>query len=364
VIVLSILLYGCNKEIKEYQENIVLKNVSGVWRNVSDGNMITINLTEDEKYIKVKGSYLTVKIPVSISGIDLQNHIITLNVVENGNQKILTLRQLFDESEEKFTLVLTLDNGVQEQLSFVRNLSQADFEEKKKDSSSSVSKKNIDNDSMGNLEGYAFLNSENGKLNEHNGVSIYISSTSYNAVSDINGRWLIERIKKGEYTILFKKGGFSTFAMDYKVEAFMNNHFLDVQLFQIPSFCVTNLSVNLLDVDSVEITGTIPSGIDTYRDVILYFSSTNNPSSSSYSFFEVVENLISSDSVNFYRRISSSKFYSSGFSSGSNVYCVGYGTLHNAYKSGWCGYIDKQKDKFIYTCLSPIPSNIANFVLP
>lgn len=95
-----------------------LADVSGVWRGGTDGAMITISLSGKSKVLHINGT----QIPVTVQSIDQDNHIVTLGVgLANGQQASWALRQLFDQ-EGRFTLQMTLHDGTQDSLSYVRDL--------------------------------------------------------------------------------------------------------------------------------------------------------------------------------------------------------------------------------------------------
>lgn len=100
----------------ELQQESALTDVSGVWRANTDGAMVTLKLDGKVKTIDVNGDTFT----VVVKSYDYDNKIITM-VVDNKPEIIWTLRQIF-QNDEKFTLNLTLQDGTQDNLSFVRNL--------------------------------------------------------------------------------------------------------------------------------------------------------------------------------------------------------------------------------------------------
>lgn len=116
-----ILLLGISTLSPAYIEetkNQTLADVSGVWRGDTDGAMITISLSGKTKVLNINGS----QIPVTVQSIDQDNHIVTLGVdLANGQQVSWALRQLFDK-EGRFTLQMTLHDGTQDSLSYVRDL--------------------------------------------------------------------------------------------------------------------------------------------------------------------------------------------------------------------------------------------------
>ena len=100
----------------DLQQESALTDVSGVWRANQDGAMVTLKLDGKMKSVDINGK----EIPVVVRSYDDENKIITL-VVDNNPAIIWTVRQIFDK-DGKFTLNLTLQDGTQDDLSFVRNL--------------------------------------------------------------------------------------------------------------------------------------------------------------------------------------------------------------------------------------------------
>lgn len=95
-----------------------LADVSGMWRADADGAMVSISLNEDNKVLSINGT----QIPVSVQSFDPDNHIFTLGVVlANGKKVSWTLRQIF-AADGSFTLQMTLHDGTQDHLSYVRDL--------------------------------------------------------------------------------------------------------------------------------------------------------------------------------------------------------------------------------------------------
>lgn len=102
----------------------MLTDISGVWR-ASDGTMISI-IYEDKRLRLLFGADA---IPVQVGAIDEQNHTTNLKVtLANGKPGIWTVSQVFDSANrEAFNLQLTLHDGTQDQLSFVRKISTDDL---------------------------------------------------------------------------------------------------------------------------------------------------------------------------------------------------------------------------------------------
>ena len=100
----------------ELQQETALSDISGVWRANQDGAMVTFKLEGKNKSVEINGQVF----PVTIKDHDDENKVLTMIV--NGNPSaIWSVRQIFDK-DGRFTLNLTLHDGTQDDLSFVRNL--------------------------------------------------------------------------------------------------------------------------------------------------------------------------------------------------------------------------------------------------
>ena len=102
----------------------MLADISGVWR-ASDGTMISI-VYDDKRLRLLFGSDA---IPVKVGAIDQQNHTTNLNVtLADGKPGIWTVSKVFDSADRAaFNLQITLHDGTQDQLSFVRKISTDDL---------------------------------------------------------------------------------------------------------------------------------------------------------------------------------------------------------------------------------------------
>ncbi|MDO5506391.1 MAG: lysozyme inhibitor LprI family protein [Pseudoxanthomonas suwonensis] len=102
----------------------MLADISGVWR-ASDGTMISI-VYDDKRLRLLFGSDA---IPVKVGTIDQQNHTTNLNVtLADGKPGIWTVSKVFDSADRAaFNLQITLHDGTQDQLSFVRKISTDDL---------------------------------------------------------------------------------------------------------------------------------------------------------------------------------------------------------------------------------------------
>jgi hypothetical protein len=105
-------LSGCSNSELE------LEDITGVWRCDSDNSIVEINLGGSNAKIKIGDNIFKVK----IKEIDNDNEIVS--VIVNGDSKMIwSIRRIWsDDKKKEFSLDLTLHDGTNDSLSFVRNL--------------------------------------------------------------------------------------------------------------------------------------------------------------------------------------------------------------------------------------------------
>lgn len=100
------------------------EEISGVWREDGANTLIVLNGSGKEMQMAVNGQ----AIPVTLGDVDEQNGIVNLNAVDlQGNAMIWTIRQVWNEKHEGFNLSITMHDGSQSNLSFVRKPSPSDL---------------------------------------------------------------------------------------------------------------------------------------------------------------------------------------------------------------------------------------------
>ena len=99
-------------------ENMMLSDMSGVWRADSDDSIIKISLANNNKFLNVN----EIDLPITVIDIDKNASAVTLFVtLINKNKVIWTIRQLIDASGN-FTLQIDLHDGTKEHLSYIKDL--------------------------------------------------------------------------------------------------------------------------------------------------------------------------------------------------------------------------------------------------
>lgn len=102
----------------------ILEEISGVWRAKGDGTMVSIIYAEK----KIRLLFGDDSLPVSLGEVDNANKTANMNVtLINGKPGVWTIRQIWDKEKTSFHLQLTLHDGTQDELSFVRKISADDL---------------------------------------------------------------------------------------------------------------------------------------------------------------------------------------------------------------------------------------------
>ncbi|MDQ3772939.1 MAG: hypothetical protein M3461_00350 [Pseudomonadota bacterium] len=113
VIIIAVVAYNFGSDLKR---ETALSDVSGVWRANQDGALVTFRLEGKSKSVEIDGHSIPV---VVVENFDDENKILAMKA--NGDSSMIwTVRQIVD-GDGKFHLQLTLHDGTQDELSFVRN---------------------------------------------------------------------------------------------------------------------------------------------------------------------------------------------------------------------------------------------------
>jgi hypothetical protein len=100
----------------ETQKETALDEISGVWKVSDEKTMVAFQLAGSASVVRVDDQ----PIPVTVDKFDSDNKVLTL-LVRNNPSTVWSVRQIFDENGH-FTLQVTLEDGTQLDLSYVRNL--------------------------------------------------------------------------------------------------------------------------------------------------------------------------------------------------------------------------------------------------
>ncbi len=210
----------------------------------------------------------------------------------------------------------------------------------------------------GNLIGFVSLYDSSGYfIKNRSGVNINIIGTStYNLISDTNGRFEIDKLQTGTYDINFTKQGFSeTKRVGFGFEGGVNPQLITQNLNMPSSLKVILNSLSYID----------------SQDIDASIQASRNPSTD-YSFYRIFYSI--SDSVSYTNYYCTDSYGPAAvpyngiigplvslplyFSSGTKVYVIIYGS-----PSIYSSYYDITTGTLIYPGLSRSPSKIMSIVI-
>jgi hypothetical protein len=218
----------------------------------------------------------------------------------------------------------------------------------------------------GNLTGFVILHDEYGNdLSDHAGVLIQVSGTNHSATTDVDGKWTIWGLTTGTYDLIFSKQGFGTHTEpSFQFVGGGTKYTYTDYLSQLPSYHVTSIALDSIDSNYIHISATLsaPGMAGEYRDLVFFIGLTPAVDCSTANYLTVdVDSYHDAglDSVSADLWLHSSKLEKQN--SGTTIYIVAYGCSHPYY----FGYhTDVNTGKYVYTCLSSVPSNTLPVILP
>lgn len=172
------------------------------------------------------------------------------------------------------------------------------------------------------------LSEDNSFAINKNLVLVKLEGTGFETLTDTAGRWTLNLIPKGTYTILYSKPGYSNVKrFSVRSDGAMPVIVNPITLVQIPPFTVDSISLVIKN-DSLEIVCRINQISDIQRRIILYIDSNTIDASqrNQYVFTDIGLIIEPGNSIGSIR-IPLSRFYDSGFISGRNVHCAGFPIL-------------------------------------
>ncbi len=172
------------------------------------------------------------------------------------------------------------------------------------------------------------LSEDNSFAINKNLVLVKLEGTGFETLTDTAGRWTLNLIPKGTYTILYSKPGYSNVKrFSVRSDGAMPVIVNPITLVQTPPFSVDSISLEI-EVDSLEILCRINQISDVQRRIILYIdSNVIDPLQRNRYVFTDIGLIIDPGNSIGSIRISLSRFYDSGFVSGKIIHFAGFSIL-------------------------------------
>jgi hypothetical protein len=210
--------------------------------------------------------------------------------------------------------------------------------------------------------GDVFLRNEYGNtISDRRGVTIAVNGTTLSQTVDSTGRFFIDGIRGGVYTVVASRAGFGTVRPNFEI---FGNTYSSLTLDSLPSYTVSNLrgaftgtGSGAVRTDTLDFNAAVPA--TRTRRVIYFYGSSPNVSSNPANFLtNQISNTISAGATRATISVPRSTFTNAGFVSGQTVYVIGYGV-----SVGLNAYRDPLTQRDVYPALTAA-SNVVSFQLP
>ncbi len=118
------------------------------------------------------------------------------------------------------------------------------------------------------------------EVSDRSGVTVQLEGTSYSTTTDANGKWLLEDVAPGVYTVNYTSSGYSEIKQLNTQFVGNGDLFLGyTDMYEIPSFTITDLAVNYNpDTEHYEFVGHISENIpvEKFRWATIVYSTDPN----------------------------------------------------------------------------------------
>lgn len=200
------------------------------------------------------------------------------------------------------------------------------------------------------ITGFVFLyNQYQQSLPNNSGVTVTLSGTSYSAVTDSAGMYVIKNVPAGTYQFVYTKSGYGTYEVNHFYTLGGDVSLIPVSLYQNSTATLTNVKATYSN-QGITVTGTVNSGASAQQEVnvIVYYSLSPSVSPSNYM---AVTTGGANPSFELY--LGTNEY----FTSGQTVYMVAYGITSTT------PFTDPATNTITYTSLSATPSAVVNITV-
>jgi hypothetical protein len=217
----------------------------------------------------------------------------------------------------------------------------------------------------GKMTGLVTLTDSNGaQPTNKSGVTVAIENSTKSAVTDSTGKWSIDSVSTGVYTIDISKNTYGMSKIEnYQFVGVGTTYLGNTLLSETPNFTVSVLTY-VSGNGYVDVSGTLTLGTPqtTGRNILLFIGNSNSVSSSTSTYLGVVSAFANGVAVSFTQRITTATFTNLGIGTGSPAFIIAYTASATA---GSCSrYLDQATGRFVYTSLSTSASNVLQVVTP
>jgi hypothetical protein len=219
----------------------------------------------------------------------------------------------------------------------------------------------------GNFTGFVTLIDSNGsRLKDLSGVNVSIDGSLFSTMTDSLGKWNIDEMTTGIYTIIYSKPSFGIYKAMNQGFVGGGTLFLNpVQLTQPPAFTVTiDTEKTLTDSNSIYIAGNATGvhGMGFSRVLIAIGATPDVSATDASKYLYSTSTIVWSNSLMIGTHIQKNDLDFAGLTSGTTMYAVLY-PLSNGSSHAYTSYLDQNYGRLVYTSLGP-PSAVVPVTIP
>lgn len=222
---------------------------------------------------------------------------------------------------------------------------------------------------IGKISGNVILIDTNGvQPSMKNGVNVSIDGLGRSAITDSTGKWSIDSVYTGVYTITISKNNYgSTKHVNYQFigggTTFLANDYLSA----VPNYSVSNLTYTSGISGGntyVDIKGNISFTSNQMfgRNILLFIGNSSMVSNDPANYLDVVNAFVIDTATTFTQRITTTEFSHIGIPTGSPAYIVAYAS--SAAFANSSRYIDVNTGRYYYTSLNSANSGVLTINTP
>jgi len=218
----------------------------------------------------------------------------------------------------------------------------------------------------GSVSGFVSLVQTDGTLPANqSGAMVGIQGTSLSTTTDSIGKWTINGLTTGTYTVNYSKSGYGSSELaDFQFTGGDTDFVAKVTLAQPPNFTVAiNPTETIADSNSLYVwyTTNVPQKVG-YTRVLIAVGTTPNVNASNPNDYLYSATFVSTG-TSISEHIYQSDLEYAGFTSGMTVYVVAYPLCYGDAANEYSSYVDHTTGRTVYTSLGT-PSNVISLIVP
>lgn len=212
----------------------------------------------------------------------------------------------------------------------------------------------------GSIHGFVYLFNENGsRLANHGGVTVTVGAQGPSAISDSLGKWMIQGLTTGIYSMTYSKSGYGTWKEPTVQFSGGGDYYSGViSLYQLPSIAVLTFAV---DTTTSGLTRLILSGTISQTDgqVVVFFHTSPDVSSEPTDNIYTYATSTYNNSATFNAGVSVYQLNRAGIFSGMTLYLKAYPS-----SVSFSNFSDPSTGRPVYPNIGSIGSSVVSVTVP